>query len=243
MATTRKGSLWHVRSEAEWRRRLVRWWYGPNANPGSKQALNDERWHQQLEIASQAGWPDIFWTNSADRASGWIELKYVDESREGQRVTLGLRPAQAPTLRWLAARGQRAGILAYVADVQQWLWVPAQATHRWALNVSGPNGFLLWPHTWGIGAVPKPWDLPVDARTHPVSLDRRSQVVHYMVDGHEVSPQAFDASSPYAQSFAAVRKRDAVAEQVITQARARGQKSRAMKHLHEQKRHKEQSHG
>jgi hypothetical protein len=71
--------------------------------------------------------------------------------------------------------------------------------------VQGPNCFLPWPHTWGMGRVPPPWRLPVPRRLTPRDGTHFSPDVTYMVDGEIVTPATFDAESPVGMSWEALR--------------------------------------
>ena len=200
-----------VTSEATFRARCVRDWYGNAASseaPGSASGQwQDRRWHQLVEVAGTTGWPDLYWakpdTGTTD-TSGWIEFK-VQATGAFERVTIPWKPAQPPVLRGLAAHQLHAGMLAWINPRRAWLWVPAQRAVRWAMMVQGPNGFLPWPHTWGYGRVPPPWQLPSPRRLTPRAGDRFSPDVTYMVDGALVTPKQFDKAAPIGFSWAALR--------------------------------------
>ena len=202
----------NYRNEAAFRAAAVRGWYGsPTAKDAPSNAGGvwaDRRWHQLTEVAGATGWPDVYWSKpEADPSTGWVEFKVV-VGGTFDRVQIPWKPAQPVVLRWLAAHHVHAGMLAWVHARKAWLWLPAQKAHRWATMVQGPNGFLPWPHTWGIGTVPKPWLLPSPARLTPYAGTRFSKQVSYMVHGAFVSPKEFDREAPVALTWDAMRERE-----------------------------------
>jgi len=196
----RKPPVLHPRTEALWRSRAVRDWYTvSDARPQNERVSTgwaDTRWHQLIEVAGATGWPDLYWANvkhGGVHESGWIEFKMHGALVEPARLVIPWKPAQPIVLRWLAARQIHAGVLMYVRSRCAWLWVPAQHGHKWAIQVQAPNGFLLWPHTWGVGRVPPPWELPSPMRREPYDPTRFAAGVTYMVDGAPATARSFDA--------------------------------------------------
>jgi hypothetical protein len=187
------------RNETTFRSTVVRDWRGDVG--GVSSAWGNSRWYQFVEHALQSGWPDLVWTRRLDpeaahAVTGHIEFKYCSAKHASvHRVTLPMRPGQTTVLRWLAAQGVPSGILTWVAPRKQWLWVPAQPVHRWAVQVASSMGWLLWPHTWGIGKVPLPWLLPSPVRHQPCVMTRRNPHVTHLIDGAEVHPSVFAEES------------------------------------------------
>lgn len=210
------------RTEARFRAHVVRGWYEEVGRDRSTQPWSDTSWTQALEAADVSGVPDLLWAR-AEEGAGWIEFKHVRALGRHGQVTVPWRPSQPLALRWLVARGQRAGALAWVAPLGQWLWLPAQATMRWVLNVSGPGGYLLWPHAWGVGRVPRPWLLPYDQRSQPAPLTARNPLVAYFVDGAPVASHAYDEElrrrGLVARTFLDDRRRDHELESAVRDLR------------------------